>query len=342
MPPRPAPPHPVRPRRRPVLAGLLAVLGLGATACGPGPSAPATAGTTGYPVELSNCAATVRLERAPERIVLLEPAPAAILAGLGVLDRVVARAGAFPRSCFDEATSAQITTIPTLSEDLDATGHLQISQEVVIAQQPDLVIGLPDGLTREALREAGAEVLVPTSFCGAPAERASFTAVHQELTAYGRVLDRAEAASALGAALQERIDTVTTSAAQRRTATAAVLYPSVGGGPLYTYGATSMATAQLDALGIENVFAATPDRVFEIGAEPLLAADPDLLIVLHQHDGEGEEVAAGMIDADQLASLRAVQERAVLPLLFDTVEPASPLVVDGLERIHGWLLDREG
>lgn len=28
---------------------------------------------------------------------------------------------------------------------------------------------------------------------------------------------------------------------------------------------------------------------------------------------------------------------AVLPLLFNVVEPASPLTVDGLERIAGWL-----
>lgn len=332
--------RPPRPRRRTVLAGLLGAAGLGATACGSGTSAPVTASTTsGYPVEVANCEATVRVEQAPERIVLLELAPASILAGLGVLDRVVARAGAFPAGCFDEATAAQITAIPALSEDLDATGHLQINQEVVIAQEPDLVIGLPDGLTREALRGAGAEVLVPESFCGTTGTRADFEAVHRELTTYGRVLDRAEEARALSAALQARIDAVSESAAPRRAATAAVLYPTVGGGPLYAYGASSMATAQLDALGLENVFASTPDRVFEIGAEPLLAADPDLLIVLHQ--GEGEDVAAAMIDADQLASLRAVREQAVLPLPFTTAEPASPLVVDGLERIHRWLLERE-
>lgn len=315
-------PRPSRPRRRTVLTGLLGAVGLGATACGSGASAPVAAGaTSGYPVEL---------------------APASILAGLGVLDRVVARAGAFPAGCFDEATTARITAIPALSEDLDATGHLQINQEVVIAQEPDLVIGLPDGLTREALRDAGAEVLVPESFCATTKARASFEAVHRELAAYGRVLDRVDEASALSAALQARIDQATESAAPLRTATAAVLYPTVGGGPLYTYGASSMATAQLDALGIENVFATTPDRVFEMGAEPLLDADPDLLIVLHQHEGEGEAVAAEMIDDDQLASLRAVREQAVLPLLFPLAEPASPLVVDGLERIHGWLLEREG
>ena len=32
----------------------------------------------------------------------------------------------------------------------------------------------------------------------------------------------------------------------------------------------------------------------------------------------------------------------LLPLLFNFAEPASPLVVDGLERIHEWLVELEG
>ena len=73
-----------------------------------------------------------------------------------------------------------------------------------------------------------------------------------------------------------------------------------------------------------------------------LAADPDVLIVLHQPDGDGSDVAEEMISQDQLASLRAVQDQALLPLLFNFAEPASPLVVDGLERIHEWLVELEG
>src|SRR5699024_7199236 len=84
------------------------------------------------------------------------------------------------------------------------------------------------------------------------------------------------------------------------------------------------------------------DRVFEISAEPLLAADPDVLLVLYQGEGDGSDLVAEMIAQDQLSSLRAVQQDALLPLLFNFAEPASPLVVDGLERIHEWLLDLEG
>src|SRR5699024_9970103 len=210
-----------------------------------------------------------------------------------------------------------------------------------IAQSPDLVLGLPDGVTREALADAGAQVVVQDVYCGTDGERASFETLHATIAEYGRIFDRGAEAEALTSSLQERVAAVSDSAAALRTSTAAVLYPSVGGGPLYTYGAGSMATAQLDALGIENVFADTPDRVFEISAEPLLAADPDVLLVLYQGEGDGSDLVAEMIAQDQLSSLRAVQQDALLPLLFNFAEPASPLVVDGLERIHAWLLIRE-
>jgi iron complex transport system substrate-binding protein len=337
-------------RRRTLMAGLFGAVGLTA-ACGaderPGAASDTGGGgaTAGFPLELANCEATLRFDAPPERIVLLESAPVTTLDGIGVLDRVVSRAGAFPPGYYDEELAARIAQIPALSEDIDASGHLQISQELVIAQQPDIVFGLPDGVTREAMADAGAQVVVQDVYCASDHERSSFETLHAQIETCGRIFDHGEQAQTLSASLQERIDAVSASAEDLGTATAAVLYPSVGGGPLYTYGAASMVTAQLDALGIENVFAGTPERVFEVSAEPLLAADPDVLIVLHQSaDGTDDGVALveEMIGQDQLASLRAVQEQAVLPLLFNFAEPASPLVVDGLERIHAWLVELEG
>ena len=333
-------------RRRTALAGLVGLVSLTA-ACGADAGDADTASdgggeAGGFPLELANCEATLTIEAPPERIVLLESAPVTALDGIGVLDRVVSRAGAFPPGYYDEDLTGRLEAIPALSEDIDASGHLQISQELVIAQQPDIVFGLPNGVTREALADAGAEVLVQDIYCGDLAERSSFETLYAMISTYGRIFDRVTEADSLASGLQERVAAVSDSARGLTTATAAVLYPSLGGGPLYTYGAGSMVTAQLDALGIENVFADTAERVFEISSEPLLAADPDVLIVLHQSEGDGTALTAEMITQDQLSGLRAVQEQAVLPLLFNFAEPSSPLVVDGLETIHEWLLELEG
>lgn len=316
--------------------------GGGAGGGSPGGGSTGGGSPAGFPLELANCEATLTFEAPPERIVLLESAPVTALDGIGVLDRVVSRAGAFPPGYHDDDLTARIEAIPALSEDIDASGHLQISQELVIAQQPDIVFGLPDGVTREVMADAGAAVMVQDIFCGDAEDRASFETLYSTLGTYGRIFDRPTEAESLTSSLRERVAAVSDSAQGLTTATAAVLYPSLGGGPLYTYGAGSMVTAQLDALAIENAFAGTAQRVFEISAEPLLAADPDVLIVLFQDEGGGSELIADMIAQDPLSGLCAVQERAVLPLLFNFAEPASPLVVDGLERIHQWLLGLEG
>lgn len=327
------------PSRRTVMTSLVGVLGLGAAGCtargGGAQQGDDVGDADGFPLTLTDCDAEVVLDAVPERVVLLDSAPVTTLDGLGVLERVVARAGSFPGGYYDADLSDRLGTIPMLSEDIDTTGHLQISREVVIAQRPDLVLGLPDGVTRGGLRAAGAEVLMPRSYCGGLEERASFAMLFEEITTFGAVFDRATEADALVTALQERIDAARD--LPHGTRTAAVLYASAGGGPVYAYGAPSMGTAQLDALGIENVFAGTAQRVFEVGTEPLLAADPDVLVVLHEGTVPEEE----LLGSSRLESLRAVRENAVLPLLFNFTEPASPLIVDGLERIGDWLTQRE-
>ncbi|WP_193106010.1 ABC transporter substrate-binding protein [Brachybacterium sp. FME24] len=330
--------------RRAVLAGLAGIIGITASACSSAGGRPTAEGSgpEGFPLELTNCEATLRFEAPPERIVLLESAPVTMLDGIGVLDRVVARAGAFPPGYYEQELDARVEAITTLSEDIDPSGHLQISQEVVLAQSPDVVFGLPDGVTREVLAEAGAQAMVQDIYCGTEGDRASFETLYSTVATYGTIFDRTQEAEDLTAALRDRVAAVSESVKGLATKSAAVLYPSLGGGPLYTYGAGSMVTAQLDALGLENVFADTAERVFEISAEPLLAADPDVLIVLYQGEGDGSDVTAEMTDQDQLSGVRAVQDQAVLPLLFNFAEPASALVVDGLERIHEWLLEIDG
>lgn len=359
------------PRRRSVLAGfagiagIAGVLGLGAACSGGrgssgdggsdgGGSDGGTSGggSEGFPLSVANCDTEVTLESPPERVVLLDSAPVTILDGIGALGTVVARAGSFPGGYFDEDLRTRLEGIPALSEDIDATGHLQINQEVVIAQSPDLVLGLPDGITREGLQAAGAVALLPRTYCGGLAGRATFEALHEEIESYGSVFARTEEAAALVTSLRERIEAVrgagterdeagrTGTARERTPLTAAALYATSGGGPLYAYGATSMVTAQLDALGARNVFEDTAERVFEVSAEPLLAADPDVLIVLHQGTAPDDEIIAETVGAARLDSLRAVEDAAVLPLLFNFSEPASPLVVDGLERIAQWLSER--
>ncbi|MEU3308866.1 ABC transporter substrate-binding protein [Nocardiopsis sp. NPDC006832] len=315
------------------LTCLSVVAALVMTSCGDGATVECEGGAgspEGYPLTMENCGHEITFEAPPERVTLLESAPVTILDGIGVFDRVRSRAGHFPLEYYDDELARKVQDVEAFSEDMDASGHLMISEEVVVAQSPDLVLGLPDGVTRAGLADAGAMVLTQELYCEGSRGETSFDDLYAEIDRYGRIFDRAQEAETLNAELSDRV-----AAVEGRTRdedrSAAVLYPSAGGGPLYTYGTASMAHPQLAAAGFENVFADIDERVFEVQTEELITRDPDVLIVLYQ--GAEQDAEDALSRRSGLGVVSAVSEGDVYYQLFNFTEPASPLAVDGLESI---------
>jgi iron complex transport system substrate-binding protein len=323
-----------RARRLLVATGFLLALvlvGCAAPATVVPESERASGGRTSYPLTVSNCGEEVRFTGPPQRVVLLETAPLSILDGIGVLDRIVARAGVFSNEYYDPQLQRRLDGIEMLSDDIDAAGHLMISAEVVLAQTPDLALGLPEGLAREGLREGGANTLIDPVFCPTGVGDASFEALYEHVLSYGRIFDRTQEAMRLVDALQRRVEAVMDAAVDARPRTAAVLYPTIGGGPVYAYGRASMAQPQLEAAGFTNVFDDSPERVFEVSVEELIERNPDVLILLHQGADTGVLDAVRSLPGSD--ALRALENDDVLVQLFNFTEPPSPLSVTGLERI---------
>lgn len=315
------------------LTCLSVVAVLVTTACGDGGTVEGEGGRSspeGYPITIDNCGHEVVFEAPPERVVLLESAPVTILDGIGVFERVQSRAGFFPLEYYDGELAQKVQGVEAFSEDMDASGHLMISQEEVVAQGPDLVLGLPDGVTRAGLADAGSAVLTQELYCEGNGQESSFDDVHAEVDRYGEIFDRGQEAEGLSNELSDRVAAVEEQT-REEDRTAAVLYPSAGGGPLYTYGTASMAHPQLEAAGFENVFADMDERVFEVQTEELIDRDPDVLVVLHQ--GGEEEAQEALLQRSGIESVAAVSEGDIRYQLFNFTEPASPLVVDGLEHI---------
>jgi iron complex transport system substrate-binding protein len=308
-------------RVAPIIASLLLLTGCGAAA---------TTGENGSTaVTVTNCGVDVTFDKAPERIVMLKSAAVPYLHALGVLDRVTARAGQYPTEYYDAATLAEIDKIPLLTEKTDTSGHLQISKEVVIAQQPDLVLGEVDNLSRDTLAAVDIPLLEEPAMCPDSTAVPTFEDIYSQLRSYGKVFDRQDAAETAVTALKDRMAGIKKSAAPR---TAAVLYPTVGGGVTYAYGAASMAQPQLAAAGFSNVFADSKERVFEVTLEELLGRNPDILILLYG-DGDPEAVEAAVTGLPGAEKLTAISSGNVMTQLFNFTEPPSPLSIDGLEKI---------
>lgn len=314
------------------LGALLLVASL-ATACGTASDAAPTSQVEGdYPLTVQNCGLDVTLEQAPERTVLLSSTPVPFLSALGVMDRVVSRAGAYPTDYYDETTQAEIDDIPLLTDKLDTSGHLQISKEVVISQEPDLVLGEADNLSRDTLDAVDVPLLVEPALCPEGLAEPGFDDVYAQMEFYGRVYGREDEAAAAVEELKTRTAAAEEKADVAAGRTAAVLYPTVGGGVTYAYGTRSMAQPQLEAAGFDNVFGDVDERVFEVTLEELLGRDPDVLILLYV-DGEPSEVEGAITDLPGADKLTAVTEGAVMTQLFNFTEPPTPLSIDGLERI---------
>ncbi|WP_036194358.1 ABC transporter substrate-binding protein [Nocardioides aequoreus] len=288
------------------------------------------------PVTVESCGAEVSFDTPPERMVLLKSAAVPYLHELGVMDRVVARAGQYPDDYYDEETRAELDGIELLTDRTDPSGHLQISRETVISQEPDLVLGAVDNLSRESLEAVGIPLLEEPALCPEGVDDPSFDDVGEQMRMYGEVFGEQDRAEAAAAAIEERVARLRQRAGDGST-TAAVLYPTVGGGTTYAYGTRSMAHPQLEAAGLDNVFGDVDERVFEVTLEELLGRDPDVVVLLHG-DGAPADVEAALTDLPGADQLTAVREGEVMTQLFNFTEPPTPLSVDGLER----LVDRFG
>ncbi|MBC3186732.1 ABC transporter substrate-binding protein [Corynebacterium sp. zg-331] len=324
------------PARVVLAAGLGAAL-LVTSGCASSQDAAAPAPDGGaYPVTVRNCGQDVTFQQAPRNALLLNSAPVSTLSALGVLDSVTARAGAYPESYYSAADNAQLAAMTSLTDQLDGTGHLQLSKDAVLAQGADAVFGHLDNVDRESLDRAGIPEIVEPIFCHSRTTPASMDDVYDQVNLYGRIYGVPQKAEEVNATLRERIAAASAEARADdrpdRPTTAAVLYPTVGGGATFAYGQRSMATPQLEAAGLDNVFADMSERVAEINVEELLRRDPDVIVLLYSQ-GDPQRVRQALEALPGADRLTAVREGNVMVQLLNYTEPASPVTVTGLEDI---------
>lgn len=297
---------------------------------GGGDSTAPSAGS--FPVTVTNCSNEITFEGPPQRVVLLRNEVVPVLSSLGVLDRVVGLVGRFHDSYFDEPTREQLAGIPVLSDRISQVGGGEISIEDVLAEEPDLVIGTSETVTREGLLAQGVQVLENEESCEGSRATSTLDDLDTLFELYGDVFDRSAEADAALADLDAQIEETVSRIEPGESRTAAMLYPTLGGGSPYAYGSGSMNHTLLELAGFTNVFADVPDRTYEVSVEELIAQDPDVLILLHSgaDPAELEEAVTSLPGAE---GLTAVQNGDLMPLLFGFASPASPIVIQGLDDI---------
>lgn len=311
------------------IAGLIGVLLLAACG-GDGPGTAVAAGDGAAPLTVQNCGREVVLDAPPQRIVTIGSEAPRLVAAAGGADRLVAMGGAVDPQFFG-ADREVLEPVPRLGG-----VAAELSTEVLLAQEPDLVISINDE-PFEALAAAGVPGLVISGRClgggGENAASGSFEEIYADIGTYGALFGTTEVAEAAVDDLRERVEAVQQRFADAPGRTAlAVLYGS-GGPDLGAYGGSSVAGTQLEALGLTNAFGEQDERFFEPSVEEVVDRDPDVLAVLYEPVDRTEQVSlAKLRSAPELAGLRALREDRILTLSF-TLAVSSPGAVEGLEQL---------
>lgn len=287
-------------------------------------------------ISVENCGDTVTFEAAPQRVTLLDNPSVSTLAALGVLDRVTTKAGLYPTEYYSDELAAQLDEIPTLTDQVDATGHLQISRETVVATTPDLIIGSSDTVNRQTLGTSGIPLLDEPAFCGSLEGEVTFDDVYDQVELYGTVFGKDAEADAYIAELKDRVATVVDAVPDSEHRSVAILFPTPGSSVTYAYGTGSMSYPLVDAAGLNNVFGDETERVFEVTAEELINRNPDIIITLHTDDN-ADAIIKAVTDLPGADALTAVRNNTIHPMLLSFAEPPSPLTVDGLENLATYL-----
>ncbi|GAA3013175.1 ABC transporter substrate-binding protein [Streptosporangium longisporum] len=188
------------------------------TAFAAAPGATATVapqeGQASYPAQVTNCGRTVRVERAPERIVSFFPSNTEMLLALGLKDRVAGHgwAGQSPPK---PAYAADYASVKVLAEG-------EVSRESLLAARPDFI--LADGEynfdgtklpTIKELEELGVPVYVSAAFCPDTTGTATLADTGRDLDALGVLLGIPARTAEAGAGVRKALDDVRTRLAGR-------------------------------------------------------------------------------------------------------------------------------
>lgn len=302
-------------RRAPVAA--IAVAALALVGCTHGPSNTYDApDIDAYPMTLDNCGTVVTFDHAPERIVTIKSSTLELLLALGLQDRIVGTAfsdGPVPDEYADAASGLEV-----LSDKVP-------SQEVTLATEPDLVFaGWESNLSadgagdRAALEQLGVATYVAPSACKAAGympDPLTFDEVFADFEEAGSIFGVASAAADLIGQQRAALAAITPSDDGLR-----ALWYSSGDDIPYVGAGIGAPQMIMDAAGLANVAAEVHDSWTSMGWEAIVAANPDVIVLVDAPWNTAESKIAKLEANPATAALPAVQQRKYLVVDFPSTE----------------------
>lgn len=295
---------------------------------------------TTYPYTMDACGRELTFKESPKKVVSIGLATVPNLIDLGLQDRIVGMTQDVSKNTYPAEMEAIMESLPRLTSSMTGGGGVEVSNETIMAAEADMTIGPDKNPDWNQLAQAGIQGYSQPGYCKNKTPKAAeLTDIHAVYDEIAAIFDVPEAAVEAKKKVDERIAAATKDA-PKDAGTAAVLYITPGETVIWTYGTASMANVMMEQAGLKNVYADKPERVFEVNFEDVLAKDPDYLVIVNIGYTKDESLEAfkGMGNVD---TLTAVQNKKITAMPWAWTDPASSLVVNGVEELSSFVKETQ-
>lgn len=313
-------------------AAVASVLALSLSACAgePEPAAADAAPEAGFPVEVSACGHTSSVAAAPERAVTLNQGATEVMLALGLADRMAGTAYLDDKEP-PAPWAEEYASVPVIATEYP-------TREELLAAQPDFVYASYTsafdakvaGPQADLEADGVASYLSPFG-CADQADipDTTFAAVWDEIDAVATAFGVAERGEELRAEQQQTLADLEAQGAGD--GLDVLWYDSGDKTPLVGAGSSGPQLV-LDAVGATNLYADVEDGWADGSWEEVVAADPDVIVLVDATWSTAEEKRAYLEKDPVLSQLSAVREGRFATVPYSMGTPGVRLV-DGASTL---------
>ncbi len=285
-----------------------------------------------YPVTVKSCEREVTFDAAPSRAISNDVNLTEMMLVLGLTDRMVGYTGISGWKTLDEEIRAGVAELPELSAKYP-------TKEVLAGAEPDFFFagwnyGMKVGgeVTPETLEPLGIQTYELTESCIhiGPKAKSSMDDMYADILNLGSIFGVEERAQELVAGWIARLTEVT-ARVDRSTPLRVFVYDSGEEAP-FTAGAYAMPTALIEAAGGVNIMSDLEKSWAEIGWEPVVERNPEVIVIVNYGDVTADQKIAFMKDNAAFANIDAVKNDRFVVLEYVEATP-GPRNIKAVEKL---------
>jgi len=285
-----------------------------------------------FPVTVKSCDREVIFDAPPARAISHDVNLTEMMLVLGLRDRMVGYTGISGWKTLDKESRAGVAELPELSAKYP-------TREVLAGAEPDFFFagwnyGMKVGgeVTPETMEPLGIKTYELTESCIhiGPKAKSSMDDMYNDILNLGRIFGVEAKAEELVAGYKARLDEVTKTV-DRSTPLRVFVYDSGEEAP-FTAGAYAMPTALIEAAGGKNVMDDLEKSWSEIGWEPVVERNPEVIVIVNYGDVTAEQKIAFLKGNPAFASIDAVRNDRFVVLDYVEATP-GPRNIKAVEKL---------